>query len=87
MKKNRRGRPEATAAQSPEKPATLRDMLDAETLSKLKAASQAMQEEEARERERKRVEAEKARLAEQKRLENDFAYLLDNSRQDWKNFK
>ncbi|MGG1313300.1 MULTISPECIES: YqkE family protein [Cohnella] len=70
-----------------DKPATLRDRLDAETLGKLKAQAEAWKAEEQKRAEERRKREAEARAAEQKRLENDFAYLLDNSNLDWRKFK
>ncbi|MFC0210920.1 YqkE family protein [Paenibacillus chartarius] len=70
-----------------EKPATIKDMLKPDTLSKLKASADAMKAEEAKRREEQRAAAEAARKAEQKRLENDFEHLLNNSNTDWRKFK
>lgn len=70
-----------------EKPALLKDLLDAATIAKLKEASKAMEAEKAREQELKRKKEEETKQAERKRLENDFAYLLENSSPDWKNYK
>ncbi|MBO9599859.1 MAG: YqkE family protein [Cohnella sp.] len=71
--------PSATA-NTPEKPATLRDLLGADTIAKLKRQAEMLKQEEAAKQEAKRAEAEAARLAEQKRNENDFAYLLEHSK-------
>jgi hypothetical protein len=64
---------------SSDKPVTLKDLLGAETIAKLKQQADAMKQEEANKAEKKRLEAEAARLAEQKRNENDFEYLLNHS--------
>lgn len=70
-----------------DKPATLKDLLRPEVLSKLKAQSDGMKAEEAKRKEDIRKAAEDARKAEQKRLENDFEHLLNNSSTDWKKYK
>nr|WP_027084685.1 DUF3886 domain-containing protein [Cohnella panacarvi] len=62
-----------------DKPATLRDLLGADTIAKLKQQAELLKQEEAEKQAAKRAEAEAARLAEQKRRENDFAYLLEHS--------
>lgn len=68
-------------------PATLKDLLSSDVLSKLKAQSDALKAEEQDKKEAARKAAEDQRKAEQKRLENDFAHLLENSNQDWHKFK
>lgn len=70
-----------------EGPATLKDLLSSDVLSKLKAQSDALKVEENDRKEAARKEVEDKRKAEQKRLDNDFAHLLENSKQDWHNFK
>ncbi|MDB4865761.1 MAG: hypothetical protein JWR03_94 [Cohnella sp.] len=72
---------------SDDKPATLKDLLGADTVAKLKEKAEALKSEELQRQEQKRKQEEEARKAEQKRLDNDFEYLLKNSRQDWKKFK
>ncbi|KAA9008499.1 DUF3886 domain-containing protein [Paenibacillus spiritus] len=68
-------------------PATLKDLLNPEVLGKLKAQADSLKEEERSRLEAEREQAEAARRAEQKRLDNDFGHLLENSKQDWRNFK
>lgn len=68
-------------------PATLKDLLSSDVLSKLKAQSDELKAEENDRKEAARKVVEDQRTAEKKRLENDFAHLLDNSSQDWKKFK
>lgn len=68
-------------------PATLKDLLSSDVLSKLKAQSDELKAEENNRKEAARKVVEDQRTAEKKRLENDFAHLLDNSSQDWKKFK
>jgi hypothetical protein len=73
--------------QAGDRPATLRDLLDADVIGKLKAAAEQLKAEEQQKKEKLRKEAEEARKAEQKRLENDFAHLLENSDPDWRKYK
>lgn len=80
-------RANAPAPPASDKPATLKDLLGAETVAKLKAQAEALKAEEAKRLEERRQREKEERLAEQKRLENDFEYLLNNSRSDWKKFK
>ncbi|MGN7762742.1 YqkE family protein [Paenibacillus sp. 22594] len=70
-----------------EAPATLKDLLSSDVLEKLKAQGDALKAEENDKKEAARKAVEDQRKAEQKRLENDFAHLLENSSQDWHNFK
>jgi hypothetical protein len=70
-----------------DKPATLKDLLSPEVVSKLKAKSDGMKAEEVKRKEDIRKAAEDARKTELKRLENDFEHLLNNSSIDWKKFK
>ncbi|MBT2289834.1 YqkE family protein [Paenibacillus albidus] len=72
---------------TPDGPATLKDLLSSEVLDKLKAQSDALKTEENDRKEAARKAVEDERKAEQKRLENDFGHLLENSKQDWHNFK
>lgn len=76
-KRNSRGQGPALPSSS-EKPATLRDLLGADTVAKLKQQAEALKQEEAAKQAAKRAEAEAARLAEQKKKESDFAYLLEH---------
>lgn len=78
-KNHTRGQPNANS-NTDDKPATLRELLGADTVAKLKQQAEKLKQEDAAKQEAKRAEAEAARLAEQKRKENDFSYLLDNSK-------
>ncbi|MFC5530215.1 DUF3886 domain-containing protein [Cohnella yongneupensis] len=79
-RKNNQHQQRQTSENGADKPATLRDLLGADTIAKLKQQAEAMKQAEAAKQEAKRAEAEAARLAEQKRNENDFAYLLEHSK-------
>lgn len=68
-------------------PATLKDLLDTGTLSKLKAQAEEMKAEEEKRRLEQRKREEEAKAAEKKRLENDFEHLLNNSKLDWRKHK
>ncbi len=72
-----RPQPQSVAA---DKPATLRDLLGADAVAKLKERADALKQAEAAMQEAKRKEAEAARLAEQQQNENDFAYLLEHAK-------
>lgn len=83
-------RPHGAPAQAPaasDKPATLKDLLNPETVNKLKAQADEMKAEEAKRKEDERKRAEEARKAEQKRLDNDFGHLLEQSGLDWRKYK
>ncbi|WP_058304053.1 YqkE family protein [Gorillibacterium timonense] len=76
---------------SSDKPTTLEDLIRPEIREKLKEQAKSQSEalkaaEEARRQEERR-KAEEARKAEEDRRNNDFAYLLENSKQDWKSYK
>ncbi|GGJ26858.1 YqkE family protein [Paenibacillus hunanensis] len=75
------------AAPAQDKPATLKDMLSADVLDKLKAQATELREQEHERQEQQRLKVEEERRAEQKRRDNDFGYLLENSKQDWKKYK
>lgn len=79
---NAGARTEAAAPQS-----TLKDLLSADTLQKLKERAESIKAEERELAEAKRAAEEAARKAEEKRLAGDFGHLLDNSSLDWKSFK
>ncbi|GIP39432.1 hypothetical protein J31TS4_27120 [Paenibacillus sp. J31TS4] len=93
MAKNKRpaARPAARqiAAGKPETDsgASLKELLSADTLQRLKAQADELKAEDRQRREEERQRAEEARKAEQKRLENDFAHLLETSDPDWKKYK
>lgn len=70
-----------------EKPATLKDLLNADILQKLQAQADQLKAEEARREKEKLRQLEEARKEEQKRLENNFEYLLSNSKLDWRQYK
>lgn len=76
----------STSAQQ-EQGTTLKDMLSADVLQKLKAQSDEMKTAEEQRKQKARAEAEEARKKEQKRLENDMEYLLENSKLDWRKYK
>ncbi len=85
-KKRQRQAPSTTTDRE-DKPVTLKDLLGAETVAKLKQQADTLKQEEAKQQEKKRAEAEAARLAELKLKEKDFEYLLNNSSMDWKKYK
>ncbi|MGZ9584455.1 YqkE family protein [Paenibacillus marinisediminis] len=85
MAKKRHSAPAPQAAT--DKPATLKDLLGADVLSKLKAQANELQAAEDQRKEQERLQAEAERKAEQKRRENDFEYLLENSKMDWNKYK
>jgi hypothetical protein len=72
---------------SQEKPVTLKDFLNPDIVSKLKAQSDEMKKIEEQKKQEIRKQAVEAQSAEKKRLENDFEHLLSNSSLDWKKYK
>lgn len=85
-KKQQKHMPAKESTQVSDNPVTLKDLLGAGTVAKLKEQAEAMKQEEAKQREAKRQEAEAARIAEQKLKEKDFEYLLNNSSTNWKKY-
>ncbi len=86
MVKKRGAAPAASSADAV-KPATLKDLLNADVVNKLKAQAEKMKAEEEEQKLLKRKQEEEARKAEQKRLENDFGHLLNASKLDWRKHK
>lgn len=70
---------------SQEKPSTLKDMLDPDTLAKLHATGKDLKQQEAK----KKEEEKQKKIEEQKRREKNksFAELLEESKLDWKQYK
>lgn len=66
---------------------TLKDMLGADIVQKLKAQADEMKAAEEQRKQQARAEAEETRKKEQKRLESDMSYLLENSKLDWRKYK
>ncbi|GMK42753.1 hypothetical protein PCCS19_58130 [Paenibacillus sp. CCS19] len=87
QQKQQRQQGTASHSQQSDKPATLKDLLGADVLSKLKQQQEQLKADEAQRQEAERVRVETERKAEQKRLDNDFEYLLNNSKLDWKKHK
>lgn len=87
MAAKKKQRTQSAPAQTPDKPATLKDLLGADVLEKLKQQSDELKAEAAKREEKERLAREEARKAEQKRLDNDFEYLLKNTKQNWREFK
>jgi hypothetical protein len=85
--KRKRGSAVAPQADSSDKPVTLKDMLGAATVAKLKQHADQLKQEEAKQQEKLRLDAEAARIEQQKLNEKDFEYLLNNSSMDWKKHK
>ena len=74
------------ASDQSDKPVTLKDLLGAGTVAKLKEQAETLKHEEVKKQENIRKEAEAARVAEQKLKEKDFEYLLNNSSTAWKKY-
>lgn len=83
----KRKTPTANSADRNDAPATLKDLLDAGTISKLKAQAEEMKAAEEKLRMEQKKREEEARAVEKKRLENDFEHLLNNSKLDWRKHK
>lgn len=86
-KRKRQGASGPQTAAPDEKPATLKDLVGADVLARLKAQADELRAHEAEMRERRRLEEERRRKEEQHRLDNDFEHLLNNSGLDWKKYK
>lgn len=87
MVKKRKAPSAAKPGERDDAPATLKDLLDAGTINKLKAQAEEMKAEEEKRRLEQKKREEEARAAEKKRLENDFGHLLNNSNLDWRKHK
>ncbi|MFD1177135.1 YqkE family protein [Paenibacillus puldeungensis] len=84
----KKGRPApSNSTNLTDKPATLKDMLGDETITKLKAWGDELKKNEEQRKEQEQIKAEEARLAERKRLANDFEHLLNTSEMDWHKYK
>lgn len=66
-----------------EQGATLKELLSADVLHKLKAQAEELKQAEIDRLEQERKQEEEAKKQEQKKKENDFAYLLENSEANW----
>ncbi|CAM3974610.1 YqkE family protein [Paenibacillus alkaliterrae] len=66
---------------------SLKDLLGAEVIGKLKAQADDMKQAEAARKEEARKQEEEKKKQERKLLENDFAYLLENSDPRWSKHK
>ncbi|MCI3920086.1 YqkE family protein [Paenibacillus sp. TRM 82003] len=86
-KRKRQGATGSPPPASDDKPATLKDLVGADVLARLKAQAEELRQHEAEVRERQRLDEERRRKEEQKRLDNNFEHLLNNSGMDWKKFK
>ena len=87
MAKKKNAQNHSTAGGREDKAPTLKDLLSADVINKLKLQSDELKAEEANRQQEAARKAEEAKKQEQKRLENDMAYLLDNNKQDWRKFK
>lgn len=67
--------------------ASLKDLLNADTLAKLKAQGEAVKQAEQQRNAEETARKAEAERAERKRLENDFNYLLENSDPSWSKYK
>ncbi len=78
MTKNRKSA-SSPRVNSQDKPATLKDLLSPDILSKLKLQATELKAEEEKIAAEKSKQIEEQKKAEQKRLDNDFEYLLNKS--------
>lgn len=80
-KRKQQQAPANKAGQASEKDSavTLKELLNADVLGKLKAQADELKQQEANRKEEARRQEEEKRKQEQKARENDFAYLLENS--------
>lgn len=83
-KKKPRPTPPVTSG---DQPATLKDLLSPDILSKLKEQAADMKREEEQRKEEIRLQAEEERKAKQKKLDNNFEHLLSTSDMDWHKYK
>lgn len=67
--------------------ASLKDLLSADTLAKLKEQGEAAKQAEQARKDAEAVRKAEAERAERKRLENDFNYLLEQSDPNWSKYK
>ncbi len=65
----------------------LKDLLDAQTLGKLKAQADSLKHQEVQRQEEVRRQQEQRRQEEQRQRDNEFGYLLENSDPDWRKHK
>ncbi|MDQ0061344.1 DUF3886 domain-containing protein [Paenibacillus harenae] len=65
----------------------LGDLLNADTLRKLKGQADELKQQEAAKKLQARQAEEERKAQEQKRKESDFAYLLENSDPNWRKHK
>ncbi|ASS76365.1 hypothetical protein CIG75_16340 [Tumebacillus algifaecis] len=70
-----------------EKGTTLKDLLNPEMLKQLQEKSSEMKAQERAQEDQRRQAEVTRREKEQKELDNNFEYLLNNSKQDWKQYK
>lgn len=70
-----------------DQPATLKDLLGADVIGKLKEQAASLQQEEDQRKEAARLQKEQERKQKQKELDNNFEHLLNSSNMDWHKFK
>lgn len=76
-----------SAAKENNSGSTLKDLLNADTLAKLKAQAEQVKEDVRKKEEEVQAKKIEERKKEQKILENDFNYLLENSDPSWNKYK
>lgn len=76
-----------SAPAAKDQPATLKDLLGADVISKLKEQAASLQQEEDQRKEALRLQKEQERKQKQKELDNNFEHLLNTSDMDWHKYK
>jgi len=67
--------------------ASLKELLNADTLAKLKAQGEAVKQADQQRKADEAARKSEEERAERKRLENDFNYLLEHSDPNWSKYK
>lgn len=70
-----------------DQPATLKDLLGADVIGKLKEQAASLQKEEDQKQEAIRLQKEQERKQKQKELDNNFEHLLNTTNMDWHKYK
>lgn len=83
----KKNRSVSTPAAAKEQPATLKDLLGADVIGKLKEQAASLQQEEDQRKEAARLQKEQERKQKQKELDNNFEHLLNSSNMDWHKYK
>ncbi|MFF2093819.1 YqkE family protein [Paenibacillus sp. NPDC058174] len=87
LSKKRKTAPQPNSSSREDKAPTLKDMLSADILQKLKQQAEDLKASEEKQKQDALAKAEEARKQEQKRNENDMNYLLDHYKVDNSKYK